>query len=216
VRREEGCYLPLADDFETKLATLSVKFQKNLRRDRGVIERGIASLRVAEGVEDFEAGFDQLIDLHETLWRSRGHSGCFASEKFTLFHRGLAPMLLRRGWAKLFTLSVASETVAALYAFTYGGKMIYYQSGRAGESRPISSPGTLVQSFAIEEAIRSGLSEFDFLAGGADGYKSRWGPNRRGLVWLRLARAQPKEIAYSAVNGIVGELRKVKRSFARA
>ena len=217
VRREEGCYLPLAAcDFEAKLATLGVKFQKNLRRDRRVVERGDATLRVVDDADEFDAAFDKLIELHQNLWRSRGQSGSFASEKFTRFHRSLATALVRRGWAKLFTLSIAGETVAALYAFTYGGKMLYYQSGIARESRPVSSPGTLVQSFAIEAAVELGMSEFDFLAGGVDGYKSRWGTSRRGFLRLRLARVQVKEVAYSAATSLVGGLRKVKRSFVYA
>ena len=216
VRRDEGCYLPLGRDYEKKFATLGSKFRRNLRRDRRAVGRGAAALRVVEGVEEFAAGFEQLVELHQNLWRSRGHSGAFASEKFTRFHRRLARALLRRGWVKLFTLSVAGETVAALYAFTYGGKMFYYQSGIARESGPVSSPGTLVQSFAIEEACRAGLTEFDFLGGGADGYKSRWGTSRRGLVWLRLARPQPKEVAYRAATSLVGGLRKVKWALPRA
>jgi CelD/BcsL family acetyltransferase involved in cellulose biosynthesis len=216
VRRDEGCYLPLAGDYETKLATLGSKFRSNLRRDQRAVGRGAAALSVVEGAEEFAAGFEQLVELHQNLWRSRGHSGAFASEKFTRFHRLLARALQGRGWVKLFTLSVAGETVAALYAFTYGGKMLYYQSGIAHESGPVSSPGTLVQSFAIKEACRAGLTEFDFLGGGADGYKSRWAPSRRGFLWLRLARTQPKEVAYRAATSFVGGLRKVKRSLPRA
>ena len=216
VSRDEGSYLPLASDFETNFATLGRKFQKNLRRDRRAVERGAAALRVIESAEEFDAGFDKLMELHQNLWRARGRSGVFASEKFTRFHRGLAPTLLQRGWVKLFTLSVAGETVAALYAFTYGGKMLYYQSGITRSSRPVSSPGTLVQSFAIEEAINAGLSEFDFLGGGADGYKARWGVSRRGILQLRLSRAQTKEVAYRAATSLVGGLRKVKWSLASA
>ena len=214
-QRDEGCYLPLARDFEKMLAMLGGKFQKNLRRDRRVVERGDAVLRVVESAEELGADFEKLIELHQSLWRARGQSGVFASEKFTRFHRALAPTLLRQGCLKLFTLSVAGETVAALYAFTYDGKMLYYQSGIARESGPVSSPGTLIQSFAIEEAIRAGLSEFDFLRGETDGYKARWGARRRGLLSLRLSRAQTKEVAYAAATNLADGLRRVKRSLAR-
>ena len=216
VDKDEGSYLPLVSDFERQLATLGRRFQKNLRRDRRAVERGVATLRVIESAEEFDANFDKLVKLHQNLWRARGHSGVFASEKFTRFHRGLAPALLQRGWIKLFALSVADETVAVLYAFTYSGKMLYYQSGMTRASGPVSSPGTLVQSFAIEEAIKAGLSEFDVLGGGADGYKARWGVSRRGILQLRLARPQTKEVAYRAATHLVAALRKVKRSLAGA
>jgi CelD/BcsL family acetyltransferase involved in cellulose biosynthesis len=215
VGRDEGCFLPLAHDFETLIASLGNKFQKNLRRDRRAVERGDATLRVVETVEEFDAAFDQFVELHQRLWRSRGHGGIFESQKFTRFHRELAPTLLRRGWLKLFTLSVAGETVAVLYAFNYNGKMHYYQSGFAHEARPVSSPGTLVQSYAIEEAFKAGLTEFDFLRGETDGYKARWGAQRRGFLRLRLARSQTKEVAYTAATNLVAGLRKVKRSLAR-
>lgn len=214
--REASYYLPLPRAWASLQASLRPKFQKNLRRDRRRAERSGRELLIIDSLPDFAANFALLVRLHQACWMARGERGAFASQRFSRFHRLLAPQLLRKGWLKLFVLKLQAEPVAALYAFTYKGKMDYYQSGYAQPAGPLASPGTLIQSYAIEAAIESGCYEFDFLKGDQQGYKVKWGAQTRDVVNLRLAQTQSKETVYRTAARLAGSLRQIKRALRRA
>jgi CelD/BcsL family acetyltransferase involved in cellulose biosynthesis len=210
VRRQESLYLPLPDSWESYLAGLSHSFRKKIRRYRRMAEASGAEVKVIESEEGFEEGFEMLVRLHQARWEGRGEPGVFSSEKFTRFHKLVAPRLLRKGWAKLLILSVSGEPVAALYNFTYGNKVYFYQAGFSQANGRIPSPGALLHSYAIEQAISQGCVEYDFLKGEADSYKVAWGGQRRGVIQVRLAQRQSKEALYSATTMVVSGLRYVK------
>jgi CelD/BcsL family acetyltransferase involved in cellulose biosynthesis len=67
------------------------------------------------------------------------------------------------------------------------GRMLYYLGG-FDPAHAALSPGTLLTAHAMEDAIRHGAAEFDFLRGG-ERYKYAWGAvdhtNSRLLVWRR-------------------------------
>jgi CelD/BcsL family acetyltransferase involved in cellulose biosynthesis len=214
LRKQKSSYLPLADDFESYLMRLSKKFQSNLRRERRVAEKNEGSLRIIDSLDGFEENFEILIRLHQSCWTERGQPGVFASERFTRFHREVASLILRQGWSRLYVYLLRDKAVAALYAFAYDGKLFYYQSGFLGACAPLYSPGTLLQSYAIEDAVRSGFREFDFLKGDEHGYKTKWGALTREVLSLRLAQSQSKEMVYNTTTKLVAGLRQFKRSIA--
>jgi CelD/BcsL family acetyltransferase involved in cellulose biosynthesis len=127
----------------------------------------------------------------------------------------LAPLALSKGWIRLFSLSVDEAPVAALYDFVYNNKMYYYQSGFDMTHSRIRSPGLLIRSYAIENAIESGLYECDFLKGDVSGYKAGWRGQTRSIVQLRMSRAQSKEAIYMATTKLFDRLRHIKRALKR-
>ncbi|HYP30122.1 MAG TPA: GNAT family N-acetyltransferase [Blastocatellia bacterium] len=215
VREQTGIYVPLPDRWENFLENVSREFRRKIQRDRRVAKEIGADLRVIDSFdssESFESHFETLINLHQARWTARGLPGVFSSEKFTRFHRQVAPKLIDKGWVNLFILSLGGRPVAALYDFIYGGKMIYYQSGLDIDSAGLHSPGILIRSYAIEKAIRDGLTECDFLKGDVTGYKSGYRGQLRNIVQLRLARSRSKEAVYAATARVVDGLRSIKRS----
>jgi CelD/BcsL family acetyltransferase involved in cellulose biosynthesis len=201
---------------ETLLRSVSPAFRQRIRKDRRVAVEIGAELKVIDGAEGFDQDFDALIRLHQKRWRERGEPGVFSSEKFTRFHRRLASRIIPKRWARLFTLSIKGEPVAALYDFVYEGKMYYYQSGLDLESGQLRSPGLLVRAYAIETAIKEGLAECDFLKGDIRGYKAGWRGQTRSVLQLRLARSHSKEAIYTVATRLVDGLRQVKRTIKSA
>jgi CelD/BcsL family acetyltransferase involved in cellulose biosynthesis len=223
VVREQVCiYLPLAGSWESFLDGLNRNLRTKIRRDRRVLESNRGGLRIIDSPAEFEESFDMFIRLHQARWTARGKPGVFASEKFTRFHRTVAPKLLAKGWLKLYMVERSGEPFAALYLLTYAGKMHEYQSGfiqgdadQTDTGLIVRSPGTLVQGFGIEKAIEAGMREYDLLKGDAGSYKFIWGCETRSIIQVRLAQVDSKEAIYSTTTKFVDRLRNIKRALRR-
>lgn len=213
VMRDQFCtYLTLPGGWEEFVEGLSQNFRRKIQKDRRALAAGGGRLQIIDSREEFEPAFDALIRLHQQRWTGRGEPGVFASEKFTRFHRLVAPKLLDKGWLRLFMVYFRDEPVSALYAFTYNRKMYYYQGGFTEARGALTSPGTLVQSYAVETAIKMGLYEYDFLKGGESGYKTKWGGQTRSIIQMRLAQPDSKEALYSTTTKVLEGLRSIKRA----
>src|SRR5262249_13600629 len=68
----KSSYLPLDQDFESYLATLSKKFQSNLRRERRAGEKNEGHLRIIDSPDGFAENFKILVRLHQACWTGRG------------------------------------------------------------------------------------------------------------------------------------------------
>ena len=216
IRNETGIYVSLPADWETFIECVSPTFRQRIKKDRKIAQEINAKLSVVDGPEGFEENYRALVRLHQMRWTSRGEPGVFSSNKFTRFHEMLAPRILAKGWVRLFILSVDDDPIAALYDFVYDNKMYYYQSGFDIEHNRIHSPGLLIRSYAIENAIESGLYECDFLKGDISGYKAGWRGQTRSILQLRMSRAQSKEAIYMATTKLFDGLRHIKRALKRA
>jgi CelD/BcsL family acetyltransferase involved in cellulose biosynthesis len=213
-RRQTAVYLSLPSDWESFFNGLRSNLRRKIRRDRRAVKLNGGKLHVIDQLEELEEHFEFLIRLHQSRWTSRGKPGVFASEKFTRFHRSVAPKLLSKGWLKLFVLSLSAKPISALYNFTYNNRMHYYQGGFIREGNLISSPGVLIHSYAIEKAIEEGFSEYDFMKGEVGSYKTNWGGQTRYLVELRMAKTQSKEFVYGMTAKLADGLRQIKRKIS--
>jgi CelD/BcsL family acetyltransferase involved in cellulose biosynthesis len=212
VTREQICiFVPLPDNHTTLLNNLSSQKRKRINKDRRVSkEQGMTAERFASA-DDFNDAFDTLVRLHQERWTSRGFPGSFASEKFSRFHRELAPKLLKNDWAQIWILCHEDKPIYAIYDFVYGGKLIHYQSGMGISPSSILSPGLLLRDLSFEDAIEKGFTECDFLKGDEKSYKLSWHGDTRPIVQVRLARNSTKETIYESAIGLVDKLRPVKR-----
>lgn len=116
---------------------------------------------------------DALVALHEARWTGQGTGGVLGDLSVRAFHRETARALLEAGALRLFVLRIASEPAAAFYGFRCGPRYFYYLGGFNPRFHQLS-PGSLVIGHALEEAIREGARQFDFLRG-SEAYKYRWG-----------------------------------------
>jgi CelD/BcsL family acetyltransferase involved in cellulose biosynthesis len=73
---------------------------------------------------------------------------------------------------------------AVYYGFVANGRAYYYLSGFDPSFERLS-PGTLIVHHAIQEAVREGAGEMDFLRG-REAYKYGWGARDRAKRRLRL------------------------------
>jgi CelD/BcsL family acetyltransferase involved in cellulose biosynthesis len=126
---------------------------------------------------NFEKLFDAFVRLHCARWKERGGDGVLVGSAIQNFHRDVARGFLAIGALRFFALYLDDRIIAALYGFEFRGRIFYYLGGFDPQFSKLN-PGTLIIGHAIEEAIRDGASEFDFLRG-QEKYKYAWGAKER-------------------------------------
>jgi CelD/BcsL family acetyltransferase involved in cellulose biosynthesis len=89
---------------------------------------------------------------------------------------------------RLYALLINDRILAVYYGFLSKGRAYYYLSGFEPEFEKYSL-GTLIVGHGIEETIREGANEFDFLRG-QEAYKYKWGAQDRFNYRRQLWRAE--------------------------
>jgi CelD/BcsL family acetyltransferase involved in cellulose biosynthesis len=141
--------------------------------------------REATNLAEWELGFRLLVELHQKRRAMLGEPGCFASPRFTSFHREVSQRMLAAGQLRLVWTELDGRPVAVEYAF-YGGDTLYcYQTGFEPEVAR-DRPGWLEIIGALRTAIERGIRYYDFLRGD-EPYKASWSAQPIPLAALRVA-----------------------------
>jgi len=177
-------FISLPESPEAYLATLGPKVRKHLRYYERALEKlGSVEFVTAERRIEIEQAFDALLRLHRARFQQRGASSAFVDPRVTGFHRAAVSSLSDTDAAKIHLLKLRGEPIAAVYVLSAGTRTFFYQSGM-NPAYGRYSIGSLLIRFAIEQAIRNGCSEFDFLRGD-ESYKSQWVNNARQMQSVR-------------------------------
>jgi len=176
-RIENVCpYITLPKSWDSFLLSLPKKRRRNFQYYLRRLKRDFSFQFGTVGGGDLQEKIDRLYSLHESRWRTKGTLGVFSDRKFAQFHRDIILKSFERGWLRLYYISLNGNIVSVLYAFRYGQRICYYQSGFDPEYSKYSL-GTITIGCCIESAISEGVKEFDFLRGD-EPYKYDWGANR--------------------------------------
>lgn len=153
-------------------ACLSAGLRAHLQYARRRLAREAVSIEAATP-ETLPEHLEALFRLHSARWHSRGLPGVFFHPAVRGFHHEASWRFLTAARLRLYGLRWEGTLRASLYAFA-GHRRTYYYAGGFDPALAAWSPGTLLIAHAIEEAIREGHTEFDFLRGD-ERYKYRWG-----------------------------------------
>jgi CelD/BcsL family acetyltransferase involved in cellulose biosynthesis len=180
VRRtvQEVCpALELPPTVEEWGAALSSKLRSNLGYYRRRLEREGDARFVTADETNLTPLLDRLFELHGARWRKRKLPGVFSRPAVQRFHREAAAGFLKRGWLRLHGLVYRDQVAAVLYCFQARERVFYYAGGFDPALSRLS-PGTVLTGHAMEESIRAGAREWDFLRGD-EPYKYAWGARNR-------------------------------------
>ncbi len=184
-------YLSLPQNYNLYLDSLTSNMRYNIRRKRRRFEDEYAgSFIVIKEKSELSKAFEELIRLHVSRMRIKKMNSPFHHTRFARFHRNLLNSVFDKGWVRLCFLKIENELIACLYIFKYGEKYFYYQSGFDPKWEKIS-PGFVLFSYCIENAILEGASEFDFLRG-QETYKLNWTNNKRTSQQINLYKKDLK------------------------
>ena len=165
--------IELPDDFETYLQEVLSKKQRHevRRKTRRIEEATTVTWYAIDGASDLEAETDAFIELHR-LSTTEKHS--FMTPEMQAFFREIVRETNQAGWLYLAFIELNGQRAAAMLGFIYDGRLLVYNSGYDPQSFAEISPGIVLTSYIIEDAIKRKLRVFDFLQGD-EVYKYRFG-----------------------------------------
>jgi CelD/BcsL family acetyltransferase involved in cellulose biosynthesis len=181
-------YVALPDSWDAYHATLKKKLRRNLKYFHTLLEREHPG----------QADFDQVVDAGEldaaidsltAMLQKRRDDSSFYDLALVGFHREMAALGLARGWLRFYQLRIGDQPIAALYCFRYGDVVYAYQIG-FDLAWARYSPGRLLIGYALEQSIREGAREFDWLRGEHD-YKFEWTDQCRVDLNLLYSKTPP-------------------------
>ena len=186
-RTERIAYIQLPGSWEQYLASLSANRRAEIRRARRrLAAHHAARFRVWDDGARLDAATRLLADLHRRRWASAGGSEAFASPQYLAFHGAIIRSSFARGWLRLYCLEIEGEMAAMLYCYRFRNRVFLMQGG-FDPAWSAWKPGTVLLSYAIEQAIEEGNDVFDFLRG-EHRYKDRLATGSRETVYVTALR----------------------------
>jgi len=178
-------YITLPDNYNLFLQSLSSNMRSNIKRKRRIFENDLkGEFVILREKNEVNKSIEELNRLNFYRMRVKNLISPFYDPLFNQFHKVIIPIFFERGWLRLCFLRVKNKYIACLYVYRYGNKYYYYQSGFDLEWEKVS-PGVLLFSYCIENAILEGMEEFDFLRGNED-YKYRWTKQERKNLRVKI------------------------------
>jgi CelD/BcsL family acetyltransferase involved in cellulose biosynthesis len=166
---------PAPPDWEGYRKMISYNERGFLGRRERLLARSGAQLEAVTTADDRSA-VDDFVRLHAAAWADRGEQGFFRGrEGFEEFHREALPLLLAQGFARFYFYRKDGVRFAVLLVYFLHGKCSLYLSGRDPHHELARhSPGRVLMSLVIREAIKDRIREIDLMQGTTD-YKFRIG-----------------------------------------
>jgi CelD/BcsL family acetyltransferase involved in cellulose biosynthesis len=186
VSQQDVCpVITLADSWASYLTGINRKQRHEIRRKMRKIESA-AEVRwyVVDSTDGLAEAMAAFIDLHQKSTRDKRD---FWSDEIISFFKAVVVELARAGWLKLFFIEVNGIKAAMLLCFDYNNEFLVYNSGYDPEQFADLSPGNVLVSYSIQEAIRLGRRRYDFLRGD-EVYKFRFGAEAEPVYDLYVTR----------------------------
>jgi CelD/BcsL family acetyltransferase involved in cellulose biosynthesis len=187
VTLEERCpVLELPPSWETYLASLSGKHRHELTRKIRRFEREAPDGRavVVRGADAVAARLGDFLTLHR---RSRTGKAKFMDARMEGFFRAALPALAAHDGVALWFLERAGAPVASFVCLEWDGTVGLYNSGFAPEASALS-PGLVLLSHVIRDAIARRRARFDFLRG-EERYKLEFEPTLEDVYRVTISSA---------------------------
>jgi CelD/BcsL family acetyltransferase involved in cellulose biosynthesis len=174
VEREERCpVLSLPSSWDAYLASLSGKHRHELTRKIRRFERDVPDGRVVSvhTAADVGARLEDFLALHRA---SRIGKAKFMDARMEAFFRAAIPALASREGVRLWLLEAGGEPIASFICLEWDDTVGLYNSGFS-PARAALSPGLVLLSHVIRDAIDRRRPRFDFLRG-EERYKLEFEP----------------------------------------
>ena len=188
------------------LARRSSIVQNTIKRNsRSLSREGELEFTTVSNPPQIQVSFADIVRLHQARFRERGCESAFLRPEVETFHRLVLASLSIAGRTRIHLLKLNGRAIAGLYGFSLGGSFYYYQSGFDPAYSRLSV-GTLVLCSAIQSAIRTGHSKFDFLRG-TEPYKRLWADDYCQLCTVRLFDHRARSLTAKSKHFIYHSLR---------
>ncbi|MBI5021910.1 MAG: GNAT family N-acetyltransferase [Ignavibacteriales bacterium] len=167
--------MPLPNSWDKYLESISPNENHLLQRRMRALNKDKVELEVLKGENITDQDFSDFVKLHTVVWEEKGIAGYYSSSRFKEFHRTLTTQHQLETNARLYFFKKDEKRFAAVQIYFMNDTCCFYLSGM-DRHHPLGnqSPGKVLLSFAIKDAISEGYKYFDF-QGGDEQYKIRLG-----------------------------------------
>lgn len=169
---------PLPTSLEQWELTFSGKRRQQLRRHRRRLlgTEGVAVAR-CEQERDLPLYLEALYDLHGRRRMLENDPGTFVRKPLQVrFYDTFTRKALASGWLRLYALFHDDRIHAIQLGYVYNN--VFHQIQEGFNPEYVDGAGNVLRHVVIEECIKEGVAEYDFL-GGYTEHKRRWGAVER-------------------------------------
>ena len=191
MQEERICpYIELPPTFEDYLGGMSQQFRWKIRRDtRDILEKFGAQVEVITEPEQVRDNLPILAALHTAHWQRVNQPGNMGRPGFLECLKQFCANPSAGVRPRLYILRHEQKPAAAVIMFWFAKTASFYQAGWDPDSPLVRrTPGTVLLTQTIKDAIEHGLSYYDFLRGD-ESYKGRLTKSSRRTVTLLVARS---------------------------
>lgn len=205
-------YAILPGTIENFIAGRSRSTQDKIKRVRRSYKKLGLSFTILQQKEELQEAVDALFALNVLRLRRKGICGAFQLESFRAFHSRLIPVLLEQGQLRMGILR-NNQIIGTIYIIQHQQRFLYYQSGFDPQWERIS-PGDMMFVCSIEEAIREGMREYDFLRG-EETYKYKWANAYRSNVNIKIFNRGVHGRFFRLQHGVVTAMKRSRAVLTR-
>lgn len=183
----------LPNDYESYLGEISSNRRQQIRRmSRKILSRPNVEIRKLSSPDEVGPALEALFRLHEKRWRALGQPGVFTRNPMErAFYEQFVPKAFEQGWLAMYTLFDNGVPKATQIGYVYDNGFLQLQEGFDPDYA--AHAGNVLRRFVIEDCIKSGIREYDFL-GGVSEHKRRWLAKERTGMDLLISAPRLKNI----------------------
>ncbi len=184
-------YIRLPNNWDAFMERSGSDLRADIRRNRKSLaqEGQVDFLTAADGQTAGEY-LEILTALHGRRCAEKGVFNIFSDSSYLSFYKMLSSIAVGNHWLKLFVLFFNQSPIAAFCNFQYNHKVYFHVSGTVTHLQKnfakTISPGFLLHSYCIEEALAAGVKEYDFMKGNSE-YERKWERASRPLASFRIS-----------------------------
>jgi len=173
-RKNNSSSINLENKKEGYLQLLSRNMRSQLRRDfKKALAHGDLCVTKCLDNRELDLYMESLYQLHDVRWKKKGLQGLFERRpEEASFYKSFIPVAFQNGWLRLYALHQGGSNRAVQLGYVYN--KIYSQLQEGFNPDYSSGAGNVLRLHVIDDCIRNGISEYDFLTEHTE-HKRRWG-----------------------------------------
>ncbi len=176
--------IDLPATWDAYLETLDKKQRHEARRKLRRVDATSHKWYTIQAADALDQAIADFIELHK---KSRPDKHLFMDQRMQRFFVDMSRRLHSRGWLQLAFLEIDGARAAAILNFVYHNDVLVYNSGYDPERYAQFSPGIVLFTFSIQDAIMAKRRRFDFLRGDEE-YKYRFGAHATQVYELHITK----------------------------
>ncbi len=183
-------YVDLPENWDLFLQKISSDLRSDIRRNRKALaQEGQVDYLTASNEKTLWPMFEAFIEIHKKSQMPIETETISPGYKRVAFYKAFLPLALKNQWLRMSLLSLNHRPIAGVCNFSYNQKIYFHQMATLAYSKrefsKTISPGILLHSYCIENAILEGAKEYDLFQGNSV-YEKPWEKQFRSLISIKI------------------------------